>query len=191
MSMPKAGIRLRGKQPVKTTTQSLPVHHSKSKVRAATHLDGPIGADAPVPASAATMPELSPPNGNVVALVRCELRAKKLEDLLVVIFGEPTYFRILAVALSWLERCSCASALPVKVCAAALLLTGINFETTTKAKTLSTAKLMVQDVVTRALLENGRCALRLCMVSACHLHTAALLQAKHPWHVTGQVAWNS
>ena len=128
MSMPKAGIRLRGKQPVKTTTQSLPVHHSKSKVRAATRLDGPIGADSPVPASAATVPELSPPNGNVVARVRHEMRAKNLEDLLVGIFGEPTYFRILAVALSWLERCSCASALPVKVCAAALLLTGINYE---------------------------------------------------------------
>ena len=75
MSMPKAGIRLRAKQPVKTTAHSLPVHHSESKVRAAARLDGPLGADAPVAVSAATVPELSPPIRDAVALVRCELRA--------------------------------------------------------------------------------------------------------------------
>jgi hypothetical protein len=57
-----------------------------------------------------------------------ELRAKVLEDLLVGMFGAPTFFRILAVALSWLKDCSCVQNMPVKVCAAALLMTGINFE---------------------------------------------------------------
>jgi hypothetical protein len=56
------------------------------------------------------------------------MRAKSLEDLLVGIFGETTYFRILAVALSWLEQCSCILTMQANVCAAALVLTGINFE---------------------------------------------------------------
>ena len=126
MSVAKPRIRLRGKQAAKATSQSLPSHQSKAKVRVVLRCDKPAPGAASAPA--VTEPDISAPSGDTVAQVRCEIRAKCLEDLLVGIFGKPTYFRILAVALSWLDRCSCAAALPVKVCAAALLLTGINFE---------------------------------------------------------------
>jgi hypothetical protein len=123
-------IRLRGKQSVKNSSNFLPVHHSKSKVR---HLNvrPAVRRDEQAlahPSAGTDDPELSSPSCQTVATVGSELRAKVLEDLLVGMFGAPTFFRILAVALSWSEQCACVQTMPVKVCAAALLLTGINFE---------------------------------------------------------------
>jgi hypothetical protein len=128
LSMAKPRVRVRVKQQVPRAFKSLPQHHSRSKAQARIVQDGPPPADAFAAASAAIDQELKTPGSETVAHVRNAMRAKTLEILLVDIFGEPTYFRIMAVALSWLERCPCMSTLQVKVCAAALLLTGINFE---------------------------------------------------------------
>ena len=124
-------IRLRTKQTVKNSSEFLPLHHSKSKVRQhkvrqAVRQGEQALADPST--SASNDPELSSPSCQTAAMVCRELRAKVLEDLLVGMFGAPTFFRILAVALSWLKDCSCVQNMPVKVCAAALLMTGINFE---------------------------------------------------------------
>jgi hypothetical protein len=123
-------FRLRAKRSAKNSSNFLPVHHSKSKVRHS-NVRPAVRQDEQALArhSAVTAdPELSSPSCQTAATVCCELRAKVLEDLLVGMFGAPTFFRILAVALSWVEQCACVQTMPVKVCAAALLLTGINFE---------------------------------------------------------------
>ena len=114
-------VRMLGKQPMKATPRNMVPHHTKSgaaRVKVQTH-------------SGARMPgatEPSTPSGDTVAQVRRDIRAKTLEDLLVGIVGEPTYLRILAVALSWLGQCSCVPTMDVNVCVAASVLTGITFE---------------------------------------------------------------
>ena len=103
------------------TPRQMAPHHAKSgaaREKIQTH----SGARTPSTTEPSTL------SGDTVAQVQREMRSKTLQDFLVGMFGEPTYFRILAVALSWLGQCSCVPTMNVNVCAAALVLTGINFE---------------------------------------------------------------
>jgi hypothetical protein len=101
-------FRLRAKHSAKNSSNFLPVHHSKSKVRHS-NVRPAVRQDEQALArhSAVTAdPELSSPSCQTAATVCCELRARVLEDLLVGIFGAPTCFGILAMALVKLVRTS-------------------------------------------------------------------------------------
>jgi len=95
-----------------------------------------LGKDYRLKARSASVSEVSQPEKKEVSDVRAAdrnitqcLRAPDLETVLVDMFEFTGYFAILATSFKWLKHCSSAvNDMPVDLAAAALVLTGANFE---------------------------------------------------------------